>query len=169
MESDSPPPTPSQKESIDQILQAGWYLLELINEILDLATIESGQAVAVAGAGVAGRGHARMPGHDRAAGAKARHQHDLSPVRHPLLRRRRSDPREAGAHQPAFQRDQVQPGEQGTVVVDVRASARRNAFASASGTPARACLRRSWRSSSSRSIVSDRRPAPRKAPASAWW
>ena len=37
MESDSPPPTPSQKESIDQILQAGWYLLELINEILDLA------------------------------------------------------------------------------------------------------------------------------------
>ena len=43
MESDSPPPTPSQKESIDQILQAGWYLLELINEILDLALIESGK------------------------------------------------------------------------------------------------------------------------------
>ena len=43
MESDSPPPTPSQKESIDQILQAGWYLLKLINEILDLAVIESGK------------------------------------------------------------------------------------------------------------------------------
>src|SRR5207344_2491144 len=43
MESGSPPPTPAQKASIDQILQAGWYLLELINEILDLALIESGK------------------------------------------------------------------------------------------------------------------------------
>ena len=43
MESGSPLPTPTQKASIDQILQAGWYLLELINEILDLALIESGK------------------------------------------------------------------------------------------------------------------------------
>jgi PAS domain S-box-containing protein len=43
MESDSPSPTSSQKESIDQIQHAGWYLLELINEILDLAMIESGR------------------------------------------------------------------------------------------------------------------------------
>ena len=43
MNSDSPPPTPSQATSIDQILIAGWYLLELINEILDLAQIESGK------------------------------------------------------------------------------------------------------------------------------
>jgi PAS domain S-box-containing protein len=43
MESAAPSPTPLQKRSIDQILQAGWYLLELINEILDLALIESGK------------------------------------------------------------------------------------------------------------------------------
>ena len=43
IESGTPVPTASQKESIDQILQAGWYLLELINEILDLSLIESGQ------------------------------------------------------------------------------------------------------------------------------
>jgi PAS domain S-box-containing protein len=43
METDAIPPTSSQKASIDQILQAGWYLLELINEILDLAVIESGK------------------------------------------------------------------------------------------------------------------------------
>ena len=43
VESGTPVPTPTQKRSIDQILKAGWYLLELINEILDLALIESGK------------------------------------------------------------------------------------------------------------------------------
>ncbi len=38
-----PPPTAAQKRSLDQILKAGWYLLDLINEILDLALIESGK------------------------------------------------------------------------------------------------------------------------------
>jgi PAS domain S-box-containing protein len=43
MESDQPPPSALHKEGIAQILQAGWHLLTLINEILDLAKVESGQ------------------------------------------------------------------------------------------------------------------------------
>jgi PAS domain S-box-containing protein len=43
IESGTPQPTPSQKRSVEQILKAGWYLLELINEVLDLALIESGK------------------------------------------------------------------------------------------------------------------------------
>ena len=43
IESGPPLPTPPQKQNIDQILKAGWYLPDLINEILDLALIESGK------------------------------------------------------------------------------------------------------------------------------
>jgi signal transduction histidine kinase/ActR/RegA family two-component response regulator len=43
MASDSSPPTPSQQRSLDQILKGGWFLLRLINEILDLSMIESGR------------------------------------------------------------------------------------------------------------------------------
>jgi CheY-like chemotaxis protein len=44
MESDIPPPSPIQMESIGLILQSGWHLLTLINEVLDLAKVESGHA-----------------------------------------------------------------------------------------------------------------------------
>jgi signal transduction histidine kinase/ActR/RegA family two-component response regulator len=44
VDSGTPPPTTSQKRNLEQILKAGWYLLELINEVLDLALIESGKA-----------------------------------------------------------------------------------------------------------------------------
>ena len=43
MEMGNPPPTPSQKISIDHILESGWYLLSLINQILHSASIESGE------------------------------------------------------------------------------------------------------------------------------
>jgi signal transduction histidine kinase/CheY-like chemotaxis protein len=43
LESDSPPPNPIQMQSIQQISKAGWHLLKLINEVLDLTRIESGR------------------------------------------------------------------------------------------------------------------------------
>jgi PAS domain S-box-containing protein len=43
LESDSPPPRPGQSENIAQILQEGWHLLKLVDEILDLAKVESRQ------------------------------------------------------------------------------------------------------------------------------
>jgi signal transduction histidine kinase len=43
IESGKPAPTPAQQDSVQQVLKAGWYLLGLINEILDLGAIESGQ------------------------------------------------------------------------------------------------------------------------------
>ena len=45
LESSDPPPTLSQNRSISQIIKAGWYLLDLINEILDLAAIDSGKVI----------------------------------------------------------------------------------------------------------------------------
>ena len=45
MESGMPAPTTLQKRNLDRILKAGWYLLELINEILDLSLIESGKVI----------------------------------------------------------------------------------------------------------------------------
>jgi PAS domain S-box-containing protein len=42
LEAGSPRPTSTQIVRLQQITQAGWYLLDLINEILDLAVIESG-------------------------------------------------------------------------------------------------------------------------------
>ncbi len=43
IQSGTPAPTASQQTSLEQILKGGWYLLELINDILDVARIESGR------------------------------------------------------------------------------------------------------------------------------
>ncbi len=45
MEVGAPSPSPSQKRNIDQVLKAGWYLLEMINESLDLTLIKSGKVM----------------------------------------------------------------------------------------------------------------------------
>ena len=44
LEVGAPSPTDAQMARLNQILKAGWYLLNLINEILDLALIESGKS-----------------------------------------------------------------------------------------------------------------------------
>jgi len=43
IETGTPQPTAQQKSGLHQILNAGWYLLALINEVLDLAMVESGR------------------------------------------------------------------------------------------------------------------------------
>ena len=43
LELGDPTPTATQKNNIDQILRAGWYLLDLIAEMLDLTAIETGR------------------------------------------------------------------------------------------------------------------------------
>ena len=64
MESGLPPPTSNQMTMLKEINSAGWYLLELINKILDLAAIESGKLDRFARNDSDGGSHARMPDHD---------------------------------------------------------------------------------------------------------
>ena len=45
LETGTPSPTPIQKKQVGQILKAGWHLLKLVNEILDLTLVESGKVM----------------------------------------------------------------------------------------------------------------------------
>ena len=171
MESETPSPTDSQKESIAQILQAGWHLLKLINEILDLAVIESGKMSlspeAVSLAEVMSECQAMMEPQAQQRGIG---------MTFPLFDQRRSvfvkadqDSAETDHHQPAFQRDQIQQG--------TRNGHRELYRECLSGTHPHqrrgygrwTCLQKSWRNCSSPSIVSGKKPAPWQARASAWW
>ena len=169
MESDSPPPTPAQKESIAQILQAGWHLLKLIDEILDLAKVESGQVplsrepVSLAEVMLECQGMIEPQAQQR--GIRMTFPRFDMPF---FVRADRTRVKQVLINllSNAIKYNQQAGNGRG----ETAPRARRDAFASASGTPARDCLRNSWRSYSRRSIVSDRRPAARKAQASAsWW
>ena len=111
MESGAPTPTPPQKRNLDQILKAGWYLLDLINEILDLALIESGTVILsrepVSLVEVMLECRAMIEPQAQKRGIR----HDVSAIRRPLLRQRRPHPRQAGPDQPSLQRHQVQQAE----------------------------------------------------------
>ena len=78
MESGSPPPTSSQLTMLREINAAGWYLLELINKILDLAAIESGKLDHFTRIYFDGGGHGRVSDHDRTPSAGAPYPTDFS-------------------------------------------------------------------------------------------
>ncbi len=79
LESTSPLPTASQKENIAHILQAGWHLLELINEVLDLAVVESGTLSISPEPASLTEVMSECKAMMEPAGATACHHHDLSP------------------------------------------------------------------------------------------
>ena len=107
LESSTPPPTASQRQSIGQILQAGWYLLELINEILDLALIESGK-LSLSPEPVALAEVLRDCRNDRAHGRKNRHSADFFETGGRPARSSRPDPGQTGAHQSSDECHQIQ-------------------------------------------------------------
>ena len=109
LESTSPLPTACQKENIAQILRAGWHLLKLINEVLDLAVIESGtlsiSPEPASLAEVMSECQAMMEPQAQQRGISMTFpQLDV-----PYFVICRPDAGEAGAHQPPLQRDQIQP------------------------------------------------------------
>ncbi len=109
LETGAPAPTVTQRRNIDQILKAGWYLLELINEILDLALIESGkltlsnEPVSLVEVLIECRAMIEPQARQRGIGMT------FPSFRRSAVHQCGPHPRQAGADQPAVQRHQVQP------------------------------------------------------------
>ena len=169
MESDSPAPTDSQKESIVQILNAGWYLLDLINEILDLALIESGKLSmsleSVSVAEVMQECQAMI----EPQAETPWHPHDVSTVRRPGLGPGGPHPAEAGDHQSSFQCHQVQRGRRNGRRRMLRRAHSRTRPHQRYGHGRRTLFGTDRPSSSSRSTAWDRSRMPNREQASAWW
>ena len=167
MESGSPPPTPSQKASIDQILQAGWYLLELINEILDLALIESGKLSLslepMSLPEVLHECQAMIEPQAQKSGIRMSFPQFDSPY---FVNADRTRVKQVLINllSNAIKYNRVG----GTVEVTCSANTAERIRISVQDT-GEGLPPENSRNCSSRSIVSDKRPAPRKAPASAWW
>ena len=169
MESDSPPPTPSQKESIAQILAGGMVSAEPDQRNPRSRGDRVREVVAVAGEPVS---LAEVMLECQAMMEPQAQQRGISMtfprVRQPLLRQCRSDPVEAGSHQPAFQRDQIQQG---------AGNGRRGLHRERPGPHShqRHGHRRGIASGKAGAAVPavqssrTRGRAARKAPASAWW
>ena len=169
-------PTLQQLERIQHIENAGAHLLALVNDVLDLSRVESGQMTATL-----------EPVEVRSAVEDAismvlplatarRHRHPRrrpggrpglpGPGRRRAVRRRRSRAAAPGARQPAQQRGQVQPAAEARSGCSGRP--RPNAASCASPTTATAWRPRSSSGCSSRSTGWAPRTRRSKAPGSAW-
>ena len=109
LELGSPTPTSAQVARLEQITKAGWYLLELINEILDLALIESGRLSlsreAVSLTDILHECQGMIESQAQQRDIKLIFpRFDIS-----CLCQCRPDPGQAGSDQPADQCDQIQP------------------------------------------------------------
>ena len=96
-------------EASIRFCKAGWYLLELINEILDLALIESGKLSLSLEPSSLVEVMQECRAMIEPQAQQARHQRDFPAIRDAVFRQSGPDARQAGAGQPAVQRDEVQP------------------------------------------------------------
>ncbi len=102
--------SPDELEMVGYIHNSGKYLLELINEVLDISRIESGHITVMIEPIVLKDLESECIETRDAPGQRSRH-HDLLAGRLRLPRARRPTASEAGSAEPLVQRDQVQPSE----------------------------------------------------------